>query len=536
MTIYIILCFVNYKLYQWGINMSEQKVSKNILSLSHYKARAFFLRSYSYLTLQLPSYYNFSNILKQTHKELQSISDFKSIATNCRNIEHVNHYIYDNKDSKYGWRKFTLINPALYVNLIHEITKQENWDFIKTRFEDLRDNSDQIECCSIPVFTVLKKKKPYYNTAQQILHWWDKIEQKSITQSLNFSNIIHVDIANFYDSIYTHSIAWALHTKATAKNDKDKKKLFGSIIDTKIQDMSNGQTNGIPTGSVVMDLISEMILAYADSELSQKLKSNSIAGYKILRYRDDYRIFCNNETQGIEIVKILSQILLDLGLKLNSQKTIISNDIITSSVKKDKLALNQTKLYHKNLQKYLLSIRDFSILYSNSGSLIKILLEFTEELEKTKKQKLENTNIDVLLTITIDIMIKNPKTTHLCITIISILLSKMNSNVKIEKIKEIYEYLTKILSHSNYTEIWFSRLFANIRDTLGNDIGITSSEKLCDFDFNNNTVSLNNDLWDNSFITKKALRKILDNKSIIIDQNEYRNVKPIMESSENKYI
>ena len=48
---------------------------------------------------------------------------------------------------------------------------------------------------------------------------------------------------------------------------------------------------GIPQGSVLMDFIAEMILGYADKELSKKIEDNQISNYQILRYRDDYRIF-----------------------------------------------------------------------------------------------------------------------------------------------------------------------------------------------------------------------------------------------------
>ena len=81
--------------------------------------------------------------------------------------------------------------------------------------------------------------------------------------------------------------------------------LVGVAIDKTIQHMQNGQTNGIPQGSVLMDFIAEIILGYADSELTQKLNAKGINDYFIIRYRDDYRVFTNskedNETiRGVE--------------------------------------------------------------------------------------------------------------------------------------------------------------------------------------------------------------------------------------------
>ena len=57
--------------------------------------------------------------------------------------------------------------------------------------------------------------------------------------------------------------------------------------------MRYGQTNGIPQGSALIDFIAEIVLVYCDEKLTKKLESLNITDYKILRYRDDYRVFSN---------------------------------------------------------------------------------------------------------------------------------------------------------------------------------------------------------------------------------------------------
>ena len=47
-----------------------------------------------------------------------------------------------------------------------------------------------------------------------------------------------------------------------------------------------------------MDLIAELVLGYADLKIASKIKAHSITDYKIIRYRDDYRIFTNNSREG----------------------------------------------------------------------------------------------------------------------------------------------------------------------------------------------------------------------------------------------
>ncbi len=77
--------------------------------------------------------------------------------------------------------------------------------------------------------------------------------------------------------------------------------MLGNIVDNSIMNMRNGQTNGIPQGSVLMDFIAEMVLGYADTELTSKIRElEPELNYQVLRYRDDYRIFVTQQQHGEE--------------------------------------------------------------------------------------------------------------------------------------------------------------------------------------------------------------------------------------------
>ena len=86
-----------------------------------------------------------------------------------------------------------------------------------------------------------------------------------------------------------------------------------------------------------MDFIAEIVLGYADAELERKVNNQGIKDYHILRYRDDYRIFTNNSRDGEYILKSLAEVMIELGLKLNPSKTDRSDEVITASIKEDKL-------------------------------------------------------------------------------------------------------------------------------------------------------------------------------------------------------
>jgi RNA-directed DNA polymerase len=63
-----------------------------------------------------------------------------------------------------------------------------------------------------------------------------------------------------------------------------------------------------------MDFICEIVLGYADLELSDRLKAAGLTEFRILRYRDDYRIFVNSPQIGEAILKSLSQLSADFTL------------------------------------------------------------------------------------------------------------------------------------------------------------------------------------------------------------------------------
>ena len=178
----------------------------------------------------------------------------------------MNYTIYSNKDGRYAWRPFQLIHPAIYVDLVNRVTTPATWTRIKERFAEF-SNDRKIQCLSIPQESLTKRR----DQGAQVLHWWQGIEQASIELALDYNHVFHADITDCYASVYTHSIAWALHSKATAKQERNNKDLIGNVIDGAVQDMRHGQTNGIPQGSVLLDLVAEMVLGYADLQLSGKV-------------------------------------------------------------------------------------------------------------------------------------------------------------------------------------------------------------------------------------------------------------------------
>lgn len=379
--------------------MPKQSFS-NILSLSAEEAMDFLLQSKHYHEFELPEYFDFDAVLQFVKEKIGN----KSYAECCNDEKtgasaekNVNFNLILNKDGKYGIRPLALCNPYLYYFLVREICSFENWNKIKEHFEMCQ--VPNINACAIPV--VPEKKEPFYKSTT-ILNWWNQMEQQSIELSLEHKYMFVTDITNCYGSINPDSIEWALNRRNTNKYTNQNRTIANNIT-RYLRDMQQGRNIGIPQGSTIFDIVGEIILSYADLLLSEKLKENGIHdGYKVLRYRDDYKIFCNSKDRLEKISYLLQEVLESLNFRMNTSKTAISNSIITDSIKPDKLyyienkpIMNKKWCAFDGFQKHLLFILMFSRKFPNSGQLKVMLTHLDNRIEK--KLKAKEYRIEVLL-------------------------------------------------------------------------------------------------------------------------------------------
>lgn len=448
---------------------------ESVLKLSSEDARKFFLNQKSYCNIRLPDYFNFQPLLDTLANdyEFSGPAKYKGCIKGFKKTEanKVNCWIYANKDSEFAWRRLQLLNPIAYVHLVFQLTDEKNWRIICKRFVEFQKNK-RIKCCSIPLSTLGLNSE-----AGAVKHWWCEIEQESIKLAMEYAYMMTTDISDCYGSIYTHTIAWAIHElklakkhKNTNKKNGDNKTLLGDQIDECIRNVSYGQTNGIPQGSVLMDFIAEMVLGYADYCLSERLGREEVKDYYILRYRDDYRIFANEKETLVKIAKALNDVLADLNLKLNANKTSMSENIICDSVKLDKLSW-MSRNEPSTIQKRLLNIHTFSSDFPNSGSVEKSLCKIASDLEKDTVQ-LANENLDVIFSILVDIAFRNPRMYPIAVVIIGKILPILNKGQVDELFAQILRKFKRI-PNTEFISIWMQRL------TIKNDPDRRYDSQLC---------------------------------------------------------
>lgn len=446
------------------------KPNPTILDLDHDQARRLLMQPESYCTINLPDYINFSDILNKAasllHRYSSSVVTSKGLKQCGHNgggakqyrsdsaepkdlLEGVNYRILQNKDGLLSWRPMELINPMIYVALVNKLTEKANWNLVRNKFS-LFQQSSNVECCSIPrgLFTCAEKSA--------ILNWWETFEQRSIALSLEYQYMGKTDITDCYGAIYSHSIAWALHGKSVAKKGKNLK-LVGNYIDSQIQDMHSRQTVGIPQGSVLSDLLSEIVLGYADHLLAEELLAIPDllrSKYKILRYRDDYRIFASSREDVHLVLLSLMKVLSGLNFKLGAAKTSISDDVILDSVKPDKVDWLLRGYGRVNVHKRLLALSRFARDYPHSGTIVRELQKLSNYLASTIRFPQKR---DVLIAQVVDIVVRNPRCYPIGARILSQLLECEDECARRAYLIKIVDRC-RMVPNSGLFDIWLQRI------------------------------------------------------------------------------
>lgn len=127
---------------------------------------------------------------------------------------------------------------------------------------------------------------------------------------------LHLDLSNFYHTLYTHSIPWMIMGKENAKSNRDGG--FANNLDSLIQVCQYGETHGIPTGNVASRIIAELFMCYFDKALESK-------GFKYARYVDDFTFVYSLENEKEAFMEQVNLLCREYNLYLNSEKTEIED-------------------------------------------------------------------------------------------------------------------------------------------------------------------------------------------------------------------
>ncbi|MFT7229397.1 MAG: hypothetical protein ACI8PW_002001 [Methylophilaceae bacterium] len=129
--------------------------------------------------------------------------------------------------------------------------------------------------------------------------------------------LLKADISQFYSSIYTHTVPWAIHSKVIAKANF-RNDLYGNLIDKELQACQYGQTKGVAIGTDTSLGIAELILADIDKKLNESCKI--LDG---IRFIDDIELSFSSLADAEHALVQLEKLLHEYELQLNVSKTTI---------------------------------------------------------------------------------------------------------------------------------------------------------------------------------------------------------------------
>lgn len=282
-----------------------------------------------------------------------------------------------------------------------------------------------------------------------------------------------------------------------------------------------------------------------------------ISSYEIIRYRDDYRIFCNDKDELEKISYILQHVLEGLNFRMNSKKTKISESIVTDAIKSDKLAyiyntpvINKKGCDFDSFEKHLLYILMFARQHQDSGSIKMMLSDIDKRIidwlkpyeetiitipllegeeqktEKVMKQRrLVGGSIRAMSAVCAQIALENVGCCHYALRV----LSRMVDSLKDEKEKStiinlVYSKLCK-QPNSDYNQLWLQ----NITYQQDKENGTSPYKmRLCRVVAGDKNVKL----WNNEWVKPKLLAGLRINE--VVNPETLKKVTPVITFRETR--
>lgn len=213
-----------------------------------------------------------------------------------------------------------------------------------------------------------------------------------------FNKLYKFDINKCFDSIYTHSIVWALFNKEIVKNNLPPSDItFAGKFDKLMQNMNYGETNGILIGSEISRIFAELLLQKIDKNVQDELYKDGYIhkrNYEIFRYVDDYFLFYDDSLIKDKIFETFTHNLKEYNLFINEMKSIeftkpiitdltIAKTKITDLINDElgyKILDNEKDEYRKEWSAYLKSqnlITRFKIIVKESNIEYKDIINYS---------------------------------------------------------------------------------------------------------------------------------------------------------------
>ncbi len=134
---------------------------------------------------------------------------------------------------------------------------------------------------------------------------------------------LQTDVSQFYASIYTHAVDWAVRGKTRAKRHRHAA-VLGADLDARLREARDGQTAGISIGPETSWLVSEVLMARVDEALCTKFPNLERRAF---RFVDDMTFYAQSEGEAYDVLGAYQRFLADFELLLNPRKVNVSTGL-----------------------------------------------------------------------------------------------------------------------------------------------------------------------------------------------------------------
>lgn len=202
-------------------------------------------------------------------------------------------------------RLTSIVNPVTQFYLCHAIAK--NWKRLEKHYSR----------------SSLSLSKPALNgESTRAISFTPirKLHEIRMLESAGYKYILISDISQFFPTIYTHTIDWALRGKEKSKESQYKSlKNLGNDLDKLVRYCQSNQTIGLPIGPDSSHIIAEIIGVGIDLEFTTRL-GGVPSGF---RFVDDYYLCFESQESAERALAKLTSSMAQFELKINSLKTKI---------------------------------------------------------------------------------------------------------------------------------------------------------------------------------------------------------------------
>lgn len=234
--------------------------------------------------------------------------------------KYKNTILYNAKLSRFSLRKPSKVSSLKYYkDNTNKKKKSKNHDI------EIIETTDK-EYTSLKTFFSYQKYSNIYEFYES--YEYQRAEKR-------FDNLMKFDVSRCFDSIYTHTLSWALSNKKIVKDNLGTNKdSFGGKFDRVMQQMNYNETNGIVIGPEFSRIFAEIILQRIDKNVEKELYQKGYKfkeDYDVYRYVDDFFVFYNDDKIKSEILNLYKIKLQEYNLFFNDSKTkILTKPIITN--------------------------------------------------------------------------------------------------------------------------------------------------------------------------------------------------------------